>query len=516
MDEKVTYNKTKNATRGIGAGLLNRFITLVLPFVVRSLLIKNIGIDYAGLNGLYSSLLQVLNVAELGFSAAVVYSMYKPIAENDDATICALLNYYRRIYFIIGLVVLAVGSTAFPFLSRLINDTPPEGANIYIIFGLYLISTSVSYLLYGYKTSLLDAYQRVDVIQHIGTIISLLTSILQILVIVLFDNFYAYVTVIPFIAVVRNIIVSRIVDKLFPQYRCKGTISKELRKDIRKKVIGLSIQKICSVSRNGIANILISAFISLSIVGIYNNYLLILTSLTGILSLVPVSMTAGIGNYVQTATKHENYKALQRFNLMYMIISTICAVCLFSLYQPFMELWMGKKYMFDYSTVVLLVLYFYILKMGDIRSIWVDAVGLYWEIRWRAVFESVLNIGLSLIFVKIWEINGLLAGSLISLFMINFLYSSSITFKYYFGYSNLLSFYSIQVFHLIVMVAICAVCFYIFYQLEELLYITNMWLIIAYRFLLSVILSAAILYIVFNRTQTYQDAKGWIRIKLSK
>lgn len=515
MSEKVAYNKTKNAAKGIGAGVINRVVTLLLPFVVRTLLIKYIGMDYAGLNGLYGSILQVLNIAELGFSAAVVYSMYKPIAENDETTICALLNFYRRIYLIIGLGILTLGLVALPFLPKLINGTPPAGANIYIIYILYLISTSVSYLLYGYKVSLLEAYQRVDVIQHIGTIISLLTSLLQILVIVILDSFYAYVIVIPLVAVARNIIVSIIVDRLFPQYKCRGTISPELKHDIKKKVIGLSIQKVCVVSRNGVANIFISAFISLSVVGIYNNYFMIFSALTGILSLVPLSMTAGIGNYVQTASVDDNYRVLQRFNLMYMVISTLSAVCLFSLYQPFMEIWMGKEYMFDYSTVILLVVYFYVLKMGDIRSIWVDAVGLYWQIKWRAVFEAALNIVLCYILVQVWGINGLIAGTLISLFLINFIYSSSITFKYYFGNDKLLAYYFIQIFHLLIMVAISALCFFIFMHIEKWLQIKNVWLIMAYRCVLSVVLSGIILYLIFHKTQTYQDAKQWIKLKIS-
>ncbi len=515
MGEKVTYNKTKNAARGIGAGVINRIVTLVLPFVVRTLLIKYIGIDYAGLNGLFSSILQVLNIAELGFSAAVVYSMYKPIAENDETTICALLNFYRKIYKMIGVGILAVGLMALPFLPKLINGTPPAGANIYIIYLLYLLSTSISYLLYGYKVSLLEAYQRVDVIQHIGTVISLLTSGLQILVIITLDSFYAYVIVIPAIALVRNIIVSCVVDKLFPQYKCRGKVSRELMGDIKKKVIGLSIQKVCIVSRNGVANIFISAFISLEVVGIYNNYYMIFSSLTGILALVPLSMTAGIGNYVQTASIEENHKALQKFNLLYMVVSTVCAVCLFSLYQPFMQIWMGKEYMFGNSTVILLVVYFYMLKMGDIRSIWVDAVGLYWEIRWRAVFEAVLNLVLCYVFVRLWGINGLIGGTLVSLFLINFLYSSSITFKYYFGNNKLIPYYLTQIAHLCVMMAICAGCFYLFAQIEELGGITNLWLKIAYRLVLSVFLSMVAIYIIFHRSTTYQEAIGWLRSKFS-
>lgn len=516
MADKVTYSKTKNTTRGIAAGLINRLVTLVLPFIVRTLLIKYIGIDYAGLNGLYSSLLEVLNIAELGFSGAVVYSMYKPIAENDNATICALLNFYRRIYRIIGSGILVVGILALPFLPKLINGTPPSGANIYILFILYLIGTSVSYLLYGYKVSLLNAYQRVDVIQHIGTIISLITSILQILVIVLFDNFYAYVTIVPMLAILRNIITSYIVDRLFPQYQCKGKISPELKKDIKKKVIGLGIQKVCGVSRHAVVNIFISAFISLEMLGIYNNYYMIFNSLGGIICLVPVSMTAGIGNYVQTASVEDNHRAMRKFNLLYMIVSTVCAVCLFSLYQPFMEIWMGKEYMFDYTTVILLVVYFYIYKMSDIRSIWVDAVGLYWEIRWRAILEAFLNIAFGYLFVRMWGINGLIAGAITSLFLVNFIYSSSITFKYYFGNKKLISYYLTQIGHLCLMMVICAACFYIFNRIEEAAGITNLWMKMACRLVLSVIMSIVVICTIFHRTSTYRDAMGWVKSKVSK
>ncbi|MBD5336430.1 MAG: hypothetical protein HDR95_03845 [Bacteroides sp.] len=514
--DKITYSKTKNAAKGIGAGVINKIVTLVLPFIVRTLLIKYIGIDYAGLNGLYSSLLEVLNIAELGFSGAVVYSMYKPIAENDENTICALLNFYRRIYKIIGIGILSIGFIALPFLPKLINGTPPPGANIYILFILYLTSTSVSYLLYGYKISLLNAYQRVDIIQHIGTVISVLTSVLQISVILLFDNFYAYVIIIPILSIVRNIITSRIVDSLFPQYQCRGKISSALKSDIRKKVAGLSIQKICMVSRNGVANIFISAFISLEIVGIYNNYYMIFGALTGILSLIPLSMTAGIGNFVQTSSVEENHKAMEKFNMLYMLISTICAVCLFSLYQPFMEVWLGKKYLLDNSTIILLVIYFYILKMGDIRSIWVDAAGLYWEIKWRAILEAGLNLVLCYIFIRIWGINGLILGTLISLFLINFLYSSSITFKYYFGYSKLFAFYSTQILHFGIMMAICGCAFYLFDKIEMLIGITNIWQIIGYRLILSILLSVISLYIIFHRTTTFKEAQNWIKSKVSR
>lgn len=513
---KLKLNKTKNATKGIVAGLLNRVITLLLPFIVRTILINKIGIEYAGLNSLFTSILQVLNIAELGFSSAIVYSMYKPIAERDDTTICALLGFYRQIYRIIGIIILIVGLITLPFLPNFINGTPPSDINIHIIYLLFLLNTCVSYLLYGYKTALLNAYQRIDVISHISSIVTLLFNLAQIVVLLIFANFYLYASLIPMLTIVQNLVTSYTVDKMFPEYHCYGKLDSKIRHDIWKKVAGLMIQKICGVSRNAFASIFISTFIGLSIVGIYNNYYMIFAALTGIMGIIPAAMVSGIGNEVQNSSVDENYRTLQRFNCLFMWLSTISSVCLFSLYQPFMELWMGKERMFNYSTVVLLVIYYYLLRMGDIRSIWVDAVGLYWEIRWRAVLEVILNLSLNYIFIQLWGINGLITGSLISLFLINFIYSSSITFKYYFGYKRLVPYYLTQIYHLLVMGGVCIICYYVFITVESLFNLTNLWIILAERLLLSVIISNIILFLSFHRTTDYRLALSWIKLKIRR
>ena len=514
--EKYTLNKTKNATKGILAGLLNRVITLLLPFVVRTILIKKIGIDYAGLNSLFVSILQVLNLAELGFSSAIVYSMYKPVAEQDHPTICALLRFFRRIYRIIALVVLVGGLAVMPFLRDMIKSGAPADINIYIIYLMFLFNTCISYALYGYKTSILNAYQRVDIISHVGSITSLALSICQILVLLLTSNFYLYIAILPITTIANNLITSYIVDKQFPQYKCTGSLSKELRRDIWKKVAGLTIQKLCATSRNTFASIFISAFISLSIVGIYNNYYLVFAALTGIMGLVPAAMTGGIGNEVQVESVEENYRTLQKFNLLYMWISTVITVSLFALYQPFMEIWMGKEYMFGYSTVWLLVIYFYILKMGDIRSIWVDAVGLYWEIKWRAVLEAALNLVLNFIFIQLWGVNGLIIGTSISLFLINFIYSSSITFKYYFGYERLMPYYLVQMGHFAVMLGLCGLAYICFTNMDTYFGITNPWVSLPIRLVLALILTNAVLYVCFCKTKSYKMAKSWLQLKLNR
>ena len=204
-EKTVKLSRTKNAVRNIYCGLFNKIITILFPFLIRTVLIKKIGIEYAGLNSLFSSILQVLNLTELGFASAVVYSMYKPIAEDDKDTICALLNFYKRVYFIIGLVILALGTAVMPFLQHLIKGNIPQDINIYVLYSIYLVNTSLSYLLFGYKNSLLNAHQRRDVISNILTITQGLMNICQLLILVTIKNYYLYVLMMPIFTVLNNV-----------------------------------------------------------------------------------------------------------------------------------------------------------------------------------------------------------------------------------------------------------------------------------------------------------------------
>ena len=516
QEGKLILDKTRNAKKGIITGVVNKVITLLIPFIVRTIFIKVIGIEYAGLNGLFTSLLQVLNLAELGFASAVVYSMYKPIADRDDETICALLNFYRRVYKVVGYVVLGAGLLVLPFIDHFINGNPPGDINLYVVYIVFLINTCISYLLYGYKTSLLNAYQRTDVINNISSITTLGLNVVHIAVLLLLPNYYLYILFMPVFTVVNNLIVSHIVDKMFPQYSCNGNISDVLRKDIRKKIAGLAIQKVCAMSRDMFSSIFISAFLSLAIVGIYNNYFMIMNALTGLMLIIVNSINGAIGNTVATTSVEENYKILKKFNCLFMWVSTVSAVCLFSLYQPFMKIWLGNEYMFSLSTVILITLYYYVLRMGDIRSIWVNAVGLFWEIRWRAILEAALNLTLGFVLIKNWGVNGLLIGTLVSLFFVNFMYSSSITFKYYFGYKRLVPYYLTQFFHLFIMILTCVVVYYLSSTIESTCMIQNTWIVMLERFIISIVMSSAFLWVFLHRTSDYKLALNWIKTHWNK
>ena len=438
---KMKLNKTKNTIRNMIWGVINKIIVIIIPFLMRTLIIKVLGSEYLGLNSLFTSILQILNLTELGFSSAIVYSMYKPIAENDTQTMCALLNLYKKVYRYIGIIILIVGLAIMPFLHKFINGSTPSDINIYILYFIYLFNTVLSYLLFAYKTSILNAFQRNDIISRINMILQIIQAIIQFVLLIVFKNYYLYVIIQPIITIANNIICANEVKKKYPKYVPKGNVSLEIKADLKKRVAGLFVYKICGTTRNALDSIFISSFLGLTTVAIYNNYYLIMNAIISIMSIITVSMLSGIGNSIVINSVDKNYNDMKKFNFMYMWIAGWCTTCLLCLYQPFMKLWMGQDYMLPMSCVITMCLYFYALKMGDIRAAYSDAAGLWWETRYRAIAESIANCVLNYFLGKYFGLIGIILATLISLLIINFGYGSSIIFKYYFKDMQLSEYY---------------------------------------------------------------------------
>ena len=206
-------DRTKNATRNIIFGLVLKTYQIIVPFLMRTAMIYFMGVQYLGLNSLFTSILQVLNLAELGVGSAMIYSMYRPIAEDDNKTICALMKLYRTYYRIIGLIIAIVGCLLTPFIPKLISGEIPNDVNIYILYWLNLAATVLSYWLYAYKNSILQANQRTDVVSKVTLITNTVQYILQILVLWFFKNYYLYVIVMLATQAVTNIFTAIVADK---------------------------------------------------------------------------------------------------------------------------------------------------------------------------------------------------------------------------------------------------------------------------------------------------------------
>lgn len=432
----MSETRANHAKKNIISGLFNKILTLFLPFTVRTIIIRSLGAEYLGLSSLFASILQVLNMAELGFSSAVVFSLYKPIAEDRRDEVCALLSYYRSVYRIVGIVVLCVGCVFVPFLPYLIKGSYPDSINLYILYSIYLINTVVSYFAFAYKSVIFTAAQRQNIISNIDSILAILRYGLQIVFLLLFKNYYLYIIWNLISTIANNVIIAMLTNRMYPQYICKGHISQTKRREITKQIKGLAIGKISLTARNSFDSIVLSMFCGLIDVAIYSNYYYIFSAIAGLITVAIQGVTAGVGNSVAIESTEKNYYDYKRFNVIYNWIYGFCTICLFCLYQPFMELWAGEQLKADFWVMSMFCLYFYVSQMGQVRGMYANAAGLWWEFRWLSIGEMIANLALNFFLGYIWGMKGILLATIVTVAVFSLIGSTQITFQTYFKKSS--------------------------------------------------------------------------------
>lgn len=500
----MELNRTSNAKRNMVFGLLNRFISLAMPFINRTVFIYILGAEYLGLNSLFASILQMLSLAELGVGGVIVYHMYEPIARNDRAAICALLNLYRRIYRIIGTAILIVGLCLIPFLPQLIHGDVPADVNLYIVYGLYLINTVISYWFFIYKASIPNAFQRADLVSNIATLVQIVQAVVQIAVVYFMQSYYAYLVVMPLSTLLNNFLIAYVVGRYYPQFHCAGKVAPEIVRDIKIKVAGMMIHRVCGTTRNSLDSICLASFVGLAITGIYNNYYYVIASVTSFFAIFSTAVVAGVGNSIVLYDTEKNYQDMRRINFLYMLLAGWSSVFLLLLYQPFMQIWVGEEMMLPLGMAVLFMLYFYVLKMGDIRALFVDAAGLWWEQRWRAIAETLANLVLNIALGLYFGVWGIVIATLISLFCINFCWGSRIVFDCYFKNGKAGEYYRDHAIYFVVMSVVVSICYAIGSAFD-----LNIYFAFVYRFVVALIVPPVLFYLCYRHWSVAKVAAGW-------
>lgn len=425
-------SRTKNTSRNIITGLLNRFSSIILTFINRTVILYLLGAEFTGLNSLFTSILGVLSIAELGFDVAIIQSMYRPVAENDEESVCELLTLYRRAYFIVGTVILGIGMALIPFLPLLINGEIPPTMNLYLLYILYLLNSVTSYFLFAYKESLLLAHQRKDVSHMIRTVFLTMKQIVQIVALLITKQFYIYLIIEICITVLTNLWISKETNKRYPQYQPIRGKKVPMPEGIKKQLKGLVVGNVCDRARNSLDSIILSAFLGLTAVAVYNNYYYIYSALYGTMLVICNSMGASVGNSIVTETVEKNYENLNKFSFIIAWISGWLSIVLLCVYQPFMELWAGKALMLSDYNMMLFCLYFYAINMNSIRNQYISGTGIWWEIRRANIAEAIANISLNIILGKLFGITGIIVATIITIILFNFLGRTKVLFQTYF------------------------------------------------------------------------------------
>lgn len=488
----MKLERTKNATRNIVFGVILKVYQILIPFLMRTAMIYLMGVQYLGLDSLFKSLLQVLNLAELGVGTAMVFSMYKPITEDDTETICALMKLYRLYYRIIGTVIAVVGGILTPFIPHLIHGSVPHGINIYILYLLNLSATVLTYWLFAYKNSIFQAYQRVDVPSKVTLLTNTIQYGLQFFVLWAFHNYYLFLIVLLLTQALNNILTAIFATKMYPQYKPVGEISKTEITRINHRIRDLFTSKVGAVIVNSADTLVISAFLGLTMLAIYQNYFYILTAITGILAVAFQACTAGIGNSLIVETKDKNFNDLKKFTLFVSWIATICSCCLLCLFQPFMKLWVGSKLLLPFSAVICLVVYYYVYEINQLINTYKDAGGIWHVDRFRPLVTALANLGMNLIMVQFWGIYGIMLSTVLSMLIVGMPWLFHNLFTTLFERFRFKEYFSCIIRYVIVAIIAVCLCVFVCHYINM-----NLVLTIIIRGIICVVLSN-IIFILFN------------------
>ena len=455
----MEIRRLENSKRNMIFGLVNRGTLILFPFLNRTVLLYVLGQGYLGLNGLFSSILNVLSLTELGFGSALVFCMYKPIAQNDEQTICVLLNLYKKIYRCIGALISVFGIMLLPFLNVLIEGEIPDGVNIYVIFCIQLLDTVLSYFLFAYKSALLSAFQREDIISRITMVVTICQYSIQFVIVYLFHNYYLYLIITPIMTIARNIWQCLMVNRMFPCYVCKGSPEKEQIRVLMSKVKALFMHKVGGIIANSLDNIVVSAFLGLSMVAVFGNYMYIYTSVMGLMNVFYTSILAGVGNSMVCENVEKNYKNFIQVNLINLWMTGWCSITILCLYQPFMKLWAGNGLLLQQSTVILLIVYFYINMSRRIVVVYRDAAGIWEKDRFVPLISGVVNVVLNIILIQVIGINGVVISTMIAFMVVEIPWQLRALYLSYFQGYHVGEYIKIQMWFAVVTVFVGAITY---------------------------------------------------------
>lgn len=429
-------SRLKNSALNFASGFLGRALTILLNFVVRTIFIYCLNEAYLSVNGLYSNILTVLSLAELGFGSAMVYRMYAPVAVKDYQKTAALLQFYKKIYIIIGVVIFLLGLCVIPFMDYIIKDKPDiSGLTLYYI--LFLVNTSISYWFSSYKASVLYADQKEYIKTNVQNTMAILQSGLQIVLLFLFGKYLLYLLVQLVGNIFLNLYVAHLVDKRYPEIQTYqgASLSAEERVQIRKDTEALVLSRFGHVALNGTDNIIISAVVGVLWVGRLSNYTLICDSVTSVLCQITAAITGSLGNFFATEDKHAGYALFKKVEFLNFWLYGFSFIALVTLLDPFVQIWAGGRFVLGLPISIAIAINFF--AAGYMNTLWVfrSTLGLFKQGKFRPILVAILNIALSIVLGKLWGVFGVLFATFLSRAAISLWYDPLILHRYGFEVS---------------------------------------------------------------------------------
>lgn len=407
-------SRVRNSVYNSLCGIIAYLVITLVAFISRKIFATVLGQEYLGLEGLFINIISMLSLSELGLSTAILFFLYEPVTKSNNEVVKTYMSFYKKIYRYIGSFIFIIGILITMNLKYIVKTELPL-IQVQIYFVLFLLSTVVTYF-YSYKKGILYADQNNRIISLIHMGMKICGSILQIIILIKLKSYIGYLMILIISNLIENILCSRIVDKKYPYLKEKNIVDleKKQKKEIYYKVKGLVIQNISGFIVTSTDNIIISIFVNVISVGIYSNYILISQTLKTLFSQVYSAFTTSFGNLVVKEDSKKIYEVFEKVKFFSFWSISFCTVMYIVLIQPFIELWMGKEYLFSYTIAILIGISFYVTMMNVPFISMQNALGLHHLDQYIVILQAVMNLLISLVLVEKIGVIGIIIGTICS------------------------------------------------------------------------------------------------------
>lgn len=509
---KTLKSRKRKSARNIAFSLGYQLITLFSDFFMKTVFIKYLGIQYTGVSSLFTDILTVLSVAELGFGTALSYALYRPLHEKDEQQIAMLMRLFKKVYRIVFCVVVTSGCICLFFLGYVVKDVPDINESIYVIFIFFVMKTAVSYL-FAYKAMLIEANQEKHIVSTICIIFCVLGTVLETLIILIARSYMGYLIVMVSMVVAQNIVISIVADRRYPLFKkaYNEKLTKAETKEIFRNVRALAIYKVSGAFQRGVDSIVISSIFGTIYVGFLSYYKMIVNNVDTLFGQVFEAAKPSVGNLAASESNKRQFEVFKKMCFLSFVIGNFLTVSIIVLLNPFITLWLGEEYLMGFDIVVLLASDLYIITMVRPYESFRNANALFVQGRYRPAIMVVVNIVLSIVMAYQWGVFGVLFATVISRLTTHVWYDPWLVYRRVF-HERFSGYIVMKLKFFAVVAADCAIA----YGLCSFDFVPDSWLGLGLRALICLIVPNLTVILLFQKNPEYKEFRGYVRTLIRK
>lgn len=498
----MTEGRSAKSVRNVATGLANKLLMMVLAFATRTLFIRLLGAEYTGVSSLYTNILSVLSLAEMGMGNVLMFYLYGALKEKDENRIIGLVNEFKRIYSIIIVVILSFGVLLIPFLHFIVHSSLDSNELIgYYI--LYLVNSVSSYFVV-YRTIVLSADQKNYISNIVHTVTTVAMYILQIVYLLLFRDFWGYLVIQVLSTIGTNVALNTIALKHYP-YLKKRNIEKSKLKIINRKELFGNIKatflfKIADTLVDQTDSIIISVMFGTTVVGYYTNYFMLISYIVAIASIIAHGLVASFGNLQTEGDMERSYEMFRVALTAFSIFGTICTACYACIVQDFVPVWVGSQYLMPYGLVIAVLAVFYLRMATNTMWMYRSAMGLFKEVQYINLAAAGSNIVLSVLLGKVMGVAGVIVATAVSRILTSFWFEGKVVFRRF--NKPVSTYFLLQVKNF----GVCLLAVLVAYWLCSFVK-GNAYVVILLKLLIAAIVSFLVTLIAYGRTPEFKTMK---------